>query len=435
SQTSGDHAAATGSGDVKGDGVETESQLGPQPEIAEDRYIFQKFPEYMKIKAGIDMIQKLGLNHFFDVHEGVTNDRTMIGGKEYINFSSYNYINTSGDPAVVKAAQEACAKYGTSVSASRMVSGEKPVHGELESEITRFLGTEDTIVMVGGHATNESVIGHLLSSEDMILHDALSHNSIVQGAILSGARRRPFPHNDWEAADWILQKHRNDYRRVMMIVEGVYSMDGDYPDLPKFIDVKNRNKALLMVDEAHSMGVLGATGRGIGEHFGVDRRDVDVWMCTLSKTFGSCGGYISGSKELIQYLKYTVPGFLFSVGIPAQNAAAALASLKILEAEPQRVDKLRENSALFLKMAKERNLNTGMSKDSAVVPVIIGNSLLCLKLSRALFDRGINVQPILHPAVEEKAARLRFFISSAHNAEQIRTVVDATAEELEKLMA
>ena len=399
----------------------------PVTDIPEEDYRIEKFPEYQRLKAGLNLIQDTGLNRFFDVHEGITNDRATIGGKEYINFSNYNYVNTSGDPEVTRAAVEACEKYGTSVSASRLVSGNKPIHRELENEISRFLGCEDTIVLVGGHATNEGVIGHLLNEKDMILFDALAHNSIVEGALLSGARRRPFPHNDWEAVDWILKKHRGEYRRIMIAVEGVYSMDGDYPDLPKLIEVKKRHGVILMVDEAHSIGVLGATGRGIGEHFGVDRRDVEIWMSTLSKTFASCGGYISGSKELVEYLKYTAPNFVFSVGISPPNCAAALAALRLLEREPHRVDQLRRNGKLFLELATERGFNTGMSRDTAVVPVILGNSMLALKMSKALFDRGVNVQPILHPAVEEKAARLRFFITSAHTEEQIRYTVDALA--------
>jgi 7-keto-8-aminopelargonate synthetase-like enzyme len=273
----------------------------------------------------------------------------------------------------------------------------------------------------------------LLNEDDLILMDALSHNSIVQGALLSGARRRPFPHNDLEAAEWILKKYRNQYRRVLIAVEGVYSMDGDYPDLSRLVEIKKQHQCLLMVDEAHSIGVLGKTGRGIGEHFNVNRADVDVWMSTLSKTFASCGGYISGSKELVEYLKFTAPGFVFSVGISPANTAAALAALRILEKEPQRVAQLRTNCELFLKLAKERKLDTGMSRDSAVIPVIIGNSVQSLMLSKALFGRGVNVQPIVHPAVEEKAARLRFFITSAHTEEQIRFTVDTVAEELLKL--
>jgi 7-keto-8-aminopelargonate synthetase-like enzyme len=273
----------------------------------------------------------------------------------------------------------------------------------------------------------------LLGPGDLILHDALAHNSIIQGALLSGARRRPFPHNDWQAADRLLAQFRHEYRRVLLVIEGVYSMDGDIPDLPHFIEVKNRHKVLLMIDEAHSMGVLGPHGRGIGEYFDVPRQEVDIWMGTLSKSFGSCGGYIAGSEELITYLKYTAPGFVFSAAIPPPAAAAALASIRLLEAEPQRVQRLHENARLFLALAKAASLNTGMSQGSPIVPVILGNSVLALQLSRAMFHRGVNVQPILHPAVEESAARLRFFITSPHTAEQIRYTVAALAEELARL--
>ncbi|MDR2116869.1 MAG: aminotransferase class I/II-fold pyridoxal phosphate-dependent enzyme [Planctomycetaceae bacterium] len=399
-------------------------------EIPEEYDHIEKFPEYQVLKANLEMVQKTGLNRFFDVHEGITNDRATINGKEYINFSNYNYINTSGDLEVTRAAIEACERYGTSVSASRLVSGNKPIHRELEAAISTFLGCEDTLVFVSGHSTNEGVIGHLLNEKDMILFDSLAHNSIVEGALLSGARRRPFPHNDWEAANWILNKHRKEYRRVLIAVEGVYSMDGDYPDLPKLIEVKKQHHALLMVDEAHSFGVLGKTGRGIGEHFNVNRRDVDLWMCTLSKTLASCGGYISGSKELVEYLKYTAPNFVFSVGLSPPNCAAALAAIRLLDREPQRVEQLRRNGKLFLELAKANGLDTGTSRDSAVIPVILGNSLRALKVSKALFDKGINVQPILHPAVEEKAARLRFFITSAHTEEQIHYTIQVLTETL-----
>ncbi len=212
---------------------------------------------------------------------------------------------------------------------------------------------------------------------------------------MCGARRRPFPHNDWQTLDQLLIDLRGEYRRVLVAIEGVYSMDGDYPDLPRFIEIKKRHKAFLMVDEAHSAGILGPHGRGIGEHFDVDPADVDIWMGTLSKSFGSCGGYIAGSKALVEYLKYTSPGFVYSVGISPSNAAAALASLRLLEEEPERVARLAENSRLFLTLAKERGLNTGMSKDSAVMPVILGNSLHSLRLSQALFGAAFNVQPIL----------------------------------------
>jgi 8-amino-7-oxononanoate synthase len=339
----------------------------------------------------------------------------------------------SGEPRVVAATKRAIERYGTSVSASRVVSGEKTVHRELEAALAGFLGTEAAIVYVGGHSTNETTLGHLFRPGDLILHDALAHNSIVQGAILSGARRRSFPHNDWQTLDKLLLELRHTYRRVVIAIEGVYSMDGDIPDLPRFIEVKKRHKAFLYVDEAHSIGVLGATGHGIAEHFGIEPHEVDIWMGTLSKAFGSCGGYIAGSAPLVEYLKYTAPGFVYAAGITPANAAAALASLRLLESEPQRVTQLRARCELFLNLARARGLNTGMSQGTAVVPVIIGNSLDCLRLSQALFERGISVQPILHPAVEEKATRLRFFITSDHSEKQIRDTVDAVVEELEKI--
>ncbi|MDD3589604.1 MAG: aminotransferase class I/II-fold pyridoxal phosphate-dependent enzyme, partial [Thermoguttaceae bacterium] len=198
-------------------------------------------------------------------------------------------------------------------------------------------------------------------------------------------------------------------------------------NLPEFIKVRNKYKTLLMIDEAHSLGVLGETGRGIGEHFGVDRRDVDIWMCTLSKTFGSCGGFISGCKELVEYLKYTAPGFMFSVGMPPAQAGAALAALQALKNEPERVHKLRDNSAYFKELARGYGLDVGLAEDTGVVPVIIGNSIQTLAASHQLFLRGINAHPILHPAVEERHARIRFFLTSLHTFEQIKTTVDTLA--------
>ncbi len=403
-------------------------------EIPPAHYRFDQFPEYLKLRQNLDLMDHSGLgNPFFSVHEGITNNRALIGGKEVISFASFNYLSMSGDPAVSAAAKEAIDRFGTSVSASRLVSGQKTIHVELEKTIADFVGTEDAVALTSGHATNETVIGHLFGPGDLILHDALAHNSIIQGAILSGARRRPFAHNDWQEADRLLTQFRHEYRRVLLAIEGVYSMDGDIPDLPKFIDIKKRHQALLMVDEAHSVGVLGASGRGIGEYFDVDRRDLDIWMGTLSKAFGSTGGYIAGSKALVDYLRYTTPGFVFAAGIPPPAAAAALAAIRLLIKEPQRLVWLHENSALFLNLCKQRGLNTGTSKDSPIIPIILGNSRHCLVLSRTMLARGVNVMPILHPAVEESASRLRFFITSRHTSEELHHAAEILIEELEKI--
>ncbi len=425
--------------------VAVEAYLGLEPkvkaagvakdaEIPEANYRFDRYPEFLALKQSQQLIKSVGLtNPYFKLHERVINDTTQIAGRELVSFASYNYLGMSGDPIIVKATKEAIDRYGTSVSASRLVSGEKVLHRELERALAEFVGAEDAIVYVGGHSTNETTIGHLFGAGDLILHDALAHNSIIQGSILSGARRRSFPHNDWQTLDKLLTELRRDYRRVLVAIEGVYSMDGDYPELPQFIEVKKRHKAFLLVDEAHSAGVMGAHGRGIGEHFDVAPADVDLWMGTLSKAFGSCGGYIAGCKAVVEYLKYTAPGFVYSVGLSPPNAAAALASIKLLEEEPERAATVVARAKLFIELAAERGLNTGMSGGSAVVPVIIGNSMHSLQLSQALFARGINVQPIMHPAVEEAAARLRFFITANHSEKQIRLAVQSTADELAKI--
>jgi 8-amino-7-oxononanoate synthase/acyl carrier protein len=415
---------------IRRDLVPTETGLKPADsrQVEEEDFRFDQLPEYRRLKRTMAQFELTGVpNPYFSVHQGTVRDTTIIDGRQLISFASYNYLGMSGDPEVTAAVIEAAKIYGTSVSASRLVSGEKVLHRELEQGLAEWVGAEAAIVMVGGHATNETTIGHLVGPGDLIVHDALSHNSIVQGAILSGARRRPFPHNDWRALESILAETRASYRRILVVIEGVYSMDGDYPDLPQFIDVKQRHKCWLMVDEAHSIGTMGPTGRGIGEHFGIDGRDVDIWMGTLSKSFGSCGGYIAGSYALIELLKYTAPGFVFSVGLSPTNTAAAIASLKTLKAHPERVRILHDRARLFLNLAKQHGLNTGDSHDTPVIPVITGNSLHALMLSHKMFQAGVNVQPILYPAVEETAARLRFFINCTHSEEQIRYAVEAAA--------
>ena len=403
----------------------TSATVGP------DAWQIAEFPEVRALEQNFAMVREAGLdNPYFSVHEGLTNDRTVIGGREMVSWATYNYLGMSGEPEVTAAAKAAIDRFGTSVSASRLVSGEKTIHQELEREIARFVGAEDSITFVGGHATNETVIGHVVGPGDLVLHDALAHNSLLQGAVLSGARRRPFPHNDFAAAEALLAQVRGQYRRVLVVIEGIYSMDGDFANLPEFIGLAKRHKALLMVDEAHSIGVMGRSGRGIGEHFGVNPADVDLWMGTLSKALGSCGGYIAGSRTLVRWLKYTVPGFVYSVGLPPAAAGAALGALRLLQREPQRVAQLHANARLFLDLAREAGLDTGPSGGSAIVPIILGNSINSLRLSRALFARGISVQPILYPAVEERAARLRFFITSRHTSDQIRRTVAALQEEL-----
>ena len=404
--------------------------------IPESYYQLEKMPEFVALDGQRRGIEETGIrNPFFTVHEGRVGDTTTVDGRELISYASYNYLGLSGNPVVNESAKAAIDHYGTSVSASRIVSGEKSIHKELESELSKFLGVEDLITFPGGHATNESVIGHLVGPGDLIIHDGFAHNSIQQGAKLSGARRRPFEHNNWKELNSILNENRRDYRRVLIVVEGLYSMDGDFPDLPRFVEIKNKHKAWLYVDEAHSIGTLGDTGRGIAEVYGVDRADVEFWMGTLSKSFGSCGGFVGGTRKLIEYLRYTTPGYVFAAGMPPANVGAALGSLRELAQNPSLVTKLQENSQLFLKLAKEAGLDTGMAQGTPIIPIMTHGSIPALQVSAALFDHGINASPILYPAVPEKEARLRIFMTSAHSEKQIRDSVKILAEQWERIIS
>ncbi|NEQ38279.1 MAG: aminotransferase class I/II-fold pyridoxal phosphate-dependent enzyme [Okeania sp. SIO3I5] len=411
--------------------VSTSNPTTETEEIPLEYYNFDLYPEYLQLQKKLADINSTGLgNPFFIPQEQINNNTTVIGGRELINYATYNYLGMCGDPFVSNAAKEAINHYGTSVSASRLLSGEKPLHQELEREIADFIGVEDSILYVGGHATNVTTISHLFGQNDLILHDSLSHNSIFQGCLLSGATIIAFPHNDWEALERLLRDRRHRYKRVLIAIEGVYSTDGDIPDLPKFIEIKKHYKAFLMVDEAHSIGTIGKNGRGISEYFGINPNNVDIWMGTLSKSFASCGGYIAGSKALVEYLKYTSPGFVYSVGISPPDTASVLAAIRLLKKEPERVARLQEMSRLFLQCARDRGLNTGMSKDSPVIPIIVGESIKSVILSQNLFKRGINVPFMFYPSVPQNAARLRFFITCNHTEEQIRFTIDALAEEL-----
>ena len=405
-----------------------------EDDLPESFWRFELHPAYQQIR-----MLRAGAAHFavtdpyFKSHEGTAGATTCIEGRACINFASYNYLGLCGHPEVNAAAADAIARYGTSVSASRMVSGERPVHAELEAALAAAYEVDAAVVMVSGHATNVTVIGHLLGPRDLILHDEFIHNSTLQGALLSGARRISFPHNDWQAVDKVLAEQRRRYERVLVVVEGLYSMDGDYPELPRFVDLRNRHRCWLMVDEAHSFGVLGATGLGIREHFGLAGDDVDIWMGTLSKTLAGCGGYIAGSRVLIENLRHLAPGFLYSVGMAPPLAAASLAALRMLLREPARVERLRDRSALFLALARQAGLNTGTSAGCSVIPVLTQSSVAAVRLSAELLERSINVQPILYPAVPENSARLRFFLSSEHSADQIRQSVAAVASAANEL--
>ncbi|MEU7599803.1 aminotransferase class I/II-fold pyridoxal phosphate-dependent enzyme [Streptomyces sp. NPDC041003] len=398
----------------------------PATPLPEEHTRIECFPEVTAHGERIAALTGLGVpNPYFLVHERGMTDTTVVDGRELLSFSSYNYLGLATHPRVTEAARDAIERCGTSVSASRLLSGSRPLHLELEAELAGRLSCEAAVTLANGHATNVTVIGHLVGPGDLVVHDSLAHDSILQGCKLSGATRRPFPHNDAAALDAILTQVRHQYRRVLVVVEGVYSMDGDIADLPALVEVKRQHGALLMIDEAHSIGTIGATGRGIGEYFGIDGSEVELWSGTLSKALASCGGYVAGKRSVVDYLRYTVPGFVFSAGMTPADTAASLTALRLLRGEPQRVARLAENAALFVRLARDAGIDIGDSHDTPIVPCIVGDSLKALRLAEALFQQGVSVNPILYPAVPEELARLRFFITCEHTPEQIRHAVTA----------
>lgn len=394
---------------------------------------FSRLRSKLSFERLVEMGAKLGLdNPLFLCHDHVAKATTSIDGKEYLNFATYDYLDINGHPELTSAVTRAAQLYGTSAGASRLVGGERPPHRQLEKAIADLYEVEDCITYVSGHAANVSTLGFLFGSRDVIFHDGLAHNSLVQGAKLSGATRISYPHNDPEALEALLREKRGAFKRAVIVTEGLFSMDGNIPDLPRLIELKKKYDCMLMVDEAHSLGVLGATGRGVREHYGVNPHDVDMWMSTLSKALCGCGGFIAGSRELVEFLKYGSPGFVFSVGMPPIVAAACNKALEIMLREPERVHKIQHISRYFLEYAQSRGLDTGVAQGYSNVPIMLGDSMLAGCLASMLFKRGVYVMPITFPAVKEGQARLRFFLSAAHSEENVREAIDKVVEELPK---
>lgn len=395
---------------------------------------FKRMRNKLSFERLVAMGASLGMrNPLFLCHDGAAKATTSIEGKEYLNFSTYDYLDLNTHPEITAAVARAAETYGTSAGASRLVGGERPPHRELEKALADLYEVEDSIAYVSGHAANVSTLGFLFGPRDLILHDNLAHNSLIQGALLSGATRISYPHNDPEALESLLREKRGAYKRAVIVTEGLFSMDGNIPDLPRIVELKKKYDCMLLVDEAHSLGILGATGRGVREHFGVKPTDVDMWMSTLSKSMCGCGGFIAGSHELVEYLKYGSPGFVFSVGMPPVIAAACKTALDLMLREPERVRRLQSVSRYFLNYAKSKGLDTGSAQGYANVPIITGDSMVAGFMANAIFNRGVYAMPITFPAVKEGTARLRFFLSAAHTEEHVRTALDIVAEELPRV--
>lgn len=387
---------------------------------------FESLPAYREILMDRQIGPALGFGDpYYRVHDARAGVTTRINGRDLLNFASYDYLALNGHPEVLAAHQEAALRYGTSVSASRITAGERPVHQALEAALAEVYEAEAGALFVSGHATAASVIETILGPKDLLIHDAFIHNCVVVGAQGARCQRKSFRHNDLDDLEAYLTLTRHLFERVLIVSEGLFSMDGDGPDLFRLVEIKERFQAWLMMDEAHALGVIGKTGRGIAEHCGVDPTRVDIWFGTLSKALVGCGGYVCGSQVLIDILKARAPGLVFSVGMPAPVAAASLKALEIMRREPDRVAALRANGQHFIAGARARGLDVGSSWGFGVTPIILGADIRTFRAAQDLEQRGVYVFPVIAPGVPQGTSRLRFFLSTAHDTAQIDTALDA----------
>ncbi len=381
-------------------------------------------PGIAEINALLSLADENGLQgggYFVPQRKAGHGRAEVAGGEIMVNFSSYDYLGLGDLQELKDAAREAVATYGASLSATRSVGGDIDLYHTLEAEIADMYGTESALLFVSGYLTNLAFLGYIIGPDDVVIHDELSHNSMIAGARLSGARRLSFRHNDPEHLDEMLTRYRRAGSVCLVMIEGVYSMDGDIGPLPEVLEVVRRHNCDLYIDEAHSFGVLGSTGRGVMEHFGIEPADDIVLMNTVSKSLASVGGYVAGNRQLLQAVRYLAPGaVLYCAPMPASQAAATLASLRALKARPELPERARQNAELFRRELRRLGLDTGLSTfGTGVVPVITGSSVAAVVLSAKLREAGIIAYGLFHPVVPENAARVRFFVSAAHTEDDL----------------
>ena len=358
---------------------------------------------------------------------GRTNHRvTMADGRDMVQLASYSYLGLIGHPRIEAAAKEAIDVYGTGAGGVRLLTGTTDLHERLEARIAEYCHREDACVYSSGYVTNVAIITGLMGPGDLVLMDKLDHASIVDGCLLSGAKWRTYRHNDMDHLEKILAKEAGNYGTIMVVADSVFSMDGDVMDLPKTRELCDRYGARLMVDEAHSVGSLGATGHGIEEHFDMVG-SIDLKMGTLSKSIPSVGGYLAADHDIVDFQRHMSRPFIFSAALPPAQTAAAIAAFDVIDDEPERVQRLHEVTRRYSEGLKSQGWDT-MHSTTCVVPVLVGDEGKTMDLTRVLFDRGIFVCPIVHPAVPKGMDRLRTCLMSTHTDEDIDQALAAFAE-------
>ena len=342
--------------------------------------------------------------------------RVKVGEREMSMYASYSYLGLVGHPRINAAAKAAIDRYGTGTHGVRTLAGSLDLHTELEETIAEFKNTEAAVTFTSGYVTNLTVVSTLIGRGDYVISDKLNHASIVDGCLMSGAKFLRFGHNDMEALEARLQQPESD-KTKLVIADSVFSMDGDIVDFPKMVDLCRKYDAWLMIDEAHSVGVLGKTGRGIEEHFGLEGA-IDIKMGTLSKTIPSVGGYVAGNADMIKYLRHASRAYIFSAALPPAQAAAANEAFLVILDEPWRVEKLRANTKQFINGLKQRGFDT-MQTETAIVPVLCGSDEAAFAMTREAQLKDIFVLPVVSPAVPPGLARLRATVTASHESDEI----------------
>ena len=374
------------------------------------------------LDADLDALRQQGLYRHLRVLEGEQKPSSTFDQRQVVNLSSNNYLGLTTHPKLREAALDATRRLGVGSGSVRTIAGTMEIHMELERRLAAFKKVEAVVVFQSGFTANAGTVSAVLTKDDVVVSDELNHASIIDGSRLSRATIKVFPHKDAAAARKVLESLPASQRKLL-ITDGVFSMDGDLGALPELCTLAEEFGCIMMVDDAHASGVFGKNGRGTIDHFGMHGR-VDIQVGTLSKAIGALGGYVAGSKMLIEYLYHRARPFLFSTSHPPATAAACIAAIDVLEQEPQIIDRLWENTRFFKAGLQSLGLNTGLS-ESPITPVIVGDGALAMKLSDRLFEEGVFAQGIAFPTVARDKARVRTIVTATHTRDQLQFALAA----------
>jgi len=398
--------------------------------------VFSQRPQLQHLTAQLDELKQKGTYFRLRVLDDMQAPVCTYDGKQVINLASNNYLGLTAHPKLREAAIQATKDYGVGSGAVRTIAGTMKIHMELEEKIARFKNVEACVVFQSGFTANAGTVSSILGKEDFIISDELNHASIIDGARLSRAKIKVFRHKDAAHAEEILKEIENEPGRKLLITDGVFSMDGDIGPVDKLCDLADKYGAIMMVDDAHASGVLGRNGRGSVDHFHCHGR-VDVQVGTLSKAIGALGGYVCGSRDLIDFLYHRARPFLFSTSHPPSVTATCIAAFDLLESEPERIERLWENTRYFKAQLAKLGFNIGgvttPASETPITPIIVGDGRKTMDFSKALFEAGVMATGIAFPTVPEGKARIRTIMTSEHTRAQLDQALDVLAKTAKKL--